>query len=117
MRGEGSMAWEKYGERRYYYRSVRRDGQVKKLYYGAGPTGQLAAAVDALRRAERQAEEAVRRAARDRLDAALALTRDLSRGCELLAAATLLAAGLHRPSRHPWRIWRDGHKVLKHDSP
>src|SRR5436190_1019339 len=37
MRGEGTMAWEKYGERRYYYRSVRRDGKVKKIYYGAGP--------------------------------------------------------------------------------
>ena len=110
------MAWEKYGARRYYYRCVRRDGAVKKLYYGAGATGQLAAEVDALRRAERQAEADARKARKDRLDAAMTLTRDLSGGCELLAAATLLAAGFHRPSRHPWRIWRDGCRTLRHDS-
>ena len=110
------MAWEKYGARRYYYRCVRRDGAVKKLYYGAGATGQLAAEVDALRRAEQKAEIETRKAQKDRLDAAMTLTRDLSEGCELLAAATLLAAGYHRPSRHPWRIWRDGRRTLKHDS-
>ena len=110
------MAWEKYGARRYYYRCVRRDGAVKKLYYGAGATGQLAAEVDALRRAERQAEADARKARKDRLDAAVTLTQDLSRGCDLLAAATLLVAGYHRPSRHLWRIWRDGRRTLKHDS-
>src|SRR5262245_54971646 len=112
MRGEGTMAWERYGQRRYYYRSVRRDGKVKKLYYGAGFVGRLAAAVDALRHAERQAEEAARRAVKDRLDIAVRVTCDLSRGCELLAAATLLAAGYHRASRHPWRPWRDGRRAL-----
>src|SRR4051794_5358156 len=106
------MAWEKHGERSYFYRSIRRDSKVKKLYYGAGPTGHLAAEVDALRRAERQAEADARKAQRDRLDAAVALTRDLSAGCDLLAAATLLAAGYHRPSRHRWRTWRDGRRAL-----
>jgi hypothetical protein len=106
------MAWEKYGRRRYYYRSVRRGGKVNKVYYGAGPAGQLAAAVDTLRRAEQRAEANARKAQKDRLDAAVTLTRDLSGGCEVLAAATLLTAGYHRPSRHPWRIWRDGRRAL-----
>ena len=110
------MAWEKHGERSYFYRSVRHDGKVVKVYYGAGPVGRLAAEVDARCRAEQKAEIETRKARKDRLDAAMTLTRDLSEGCELLAAATLLAAGFHRPSRHPWRIWRDGRRTLKHDS-
>jgi hypothetical protein len=85
---------------------------VKKLYYGAGAAGQLAAAVDTLRRAEQRAEADARKAHRDCLNAAMTLTRDLSGGCDLLAAATLLVAGYHRPSRHPWRIWRDGRRAL-----
>jgi hypothetical protein len=106
------MAWERHGGRSYYYRSVRRDGKVVKAYYGTGPVGRLAAEVDALRRAEQRAEAAARQARRDRLDAALTLTRDLGGGCEVLAAATLLVAGFPRPSRHPWRIWRDGRRAL-----
>jgi len=106
------MAWQKRGKRAYYYHSVRQGGRVRRVYHGTGPTGQLAAAVDALRRAERQAEEAARRAAKDQLDFAGKLTQDLSRGCELLAAATLLVGGYHRPSRHNWRIWRHGRRTL-----
>src|SRR4051794_18721354 len=107
------MAWEKRGNKTYFYRSVFCDGKVKKIYYGAGPAGKLAADADALRRAERKAEEEARRWQKDQLDAAVTLTRDLNLGCELLAAATLLAAGYHRPCRHPWRTWRDGKQILK----
>ena len=107
------MAWQKRGKRAYYYHSVRQGGRVRRVYHGTGPTGQLAAAVDALRRAERQAEEAARRTAKGQLDVAVALMRDLSRGCEVLAAGTLLAAGFHRPSRHCWRPWRYGRRALK----
>src|SRR5262245_45454407 len=106
------MAWEKHGRRSYYYRSVRRAGKVVKVYHGTGPVGRLAAEVDALRRAEQRAKAEDRKAQNDRLDAAMTLTCDLGRGCEVLAAATLLAAGFHRPSRHPWRIWRDGRRAL-----
>jgi hypothetical protein len=106
------MAWEKRRERAYFYRSVRRNGKVKKQYYGTGPTGRLAANADALRRAERVAAEQAHRAEKDQLDVAVRLTHDLSRCCDLLAAAALLAAGFHRPCRHPWRIWRDGRRTL-----
>src|SRR5262249_29481944 len=113
--GAAPMAWEQRGggERTYFYRSIRREGRVKKLYYGAGPVGHLAAEVEALRRAEQRADAEACKAQKGRLDAAVTLTRDLSAGCELLAAAPLLAAGYHRPSRHPWRIWRDGRQALK----
>jgi hypothetical protein len=106
------MAWEKRGARSYFYRSVRCAGKVKKLYYGTGPTGRLAAQADTLRRAERVAAEKAHRAEKDRLDVAVRLTHDLSRCCDLLAAAALLAAGFHRPGRHPWRLWRNGRRTL-----
>jgi hypothetical protein len=107
------MGWEKRHNRTYYYRSVRQQGRVTKVYYGPGPVGKLAAEVEAFRRAEREAEENIRRAARDQLDAAVALTRDLARWCEFLAAGTLLAAGYHRHARHPWRRWRHGRTALR----
>ncbi len=107
------MAWEKRGKRTYYYRCIRSEGKVKKVYYGTGPVGRVAANIDAVRRAERQAAQQAMKVQADRLDAAVALTRELGRACELLTAATLLAAGFHRPSRHPWRRWRHGRKVLR----
>jgi hypothetical protein len=107
------MAWEAHGNRKYFYRSVWHEGRVKKLYYGAGPLGQLAANADALRRAEAKAIQEARRAHADRLDIAQELTRTLSQGCALLVAATLLAAGYHRPGRHSWRRWRNGRRALK----
>src|SRR5262245_23588197 len=102
------MAWERRSARTYYYRSIRQEGRGEKVYHGNGPVGRLAAALDTLRRTEQRAEAEARKAHRDRLDVAMTLTRDLSGGCEVLAAATLLAAGYHRPSRHPWRTWRHG---------
>jgi hypothetical protein len=106
------VAWEQRGQKTYYYRTVHQDGKVRRLYLGTGPAGRLAADADALRRAERKAEQEALRAWQGQLDAAATLNRDLNRGCEVLAAATLLAAGFHRPCRHAWRIWIDGRRTL-----
>ena len=46
------------------------------------------------------------------VDAALTLTVDLCRACGLVAEAAMLSAGYHRPSRHTWRAWRHGRRVL-----
>ena len=107
------MAWQKHGPRTYFYRSVRCDGRVRSVYYGAGPVGRFAAAADALRRAEREAAAAARRAQNDQVGAAVALTRALCDLCDLLASATLLAAGYHRPSRPAWRSWGNGRRTLR----
>jgi len=107
------MAWEKHGDREYFYRSVRQDGRVKKIYYGAGPHAKFAASADALRRAERQAEDEKRRSQKEQLETALALSQEFDRLCDLLTNAALLAAGYHRPSRHFWRKWKNGQKILK----
>ncbi len=106
------MAWEKHGNRRYYYKSVRVTGKVRKVYLGTGAFGNLAAGVEAARRARRQADGAAVHAFTEQLAAVTALSTVFSATCELLASASLLAAGYHRPSRHPWRSWKNGRQAL-----
>lgn len=51
------MAWESRQNRirRYYTRSVKVNGRVRRQYFGCGLAGQVAADMDAHDRAERQA--------------------------------------------------------------
>jgi hypothetical protein len=50
------MGWETRGGRGWYYtRSEKRGGKVIREYGGGGSVGELAAAADALQRAQRQA--------------------------------------------------------------
>jgi hypothetical protein len=107
------MAWEKRGERSYFYRTIRHGGGWRRVYYGTGPVGQFAAEVDALRRAENQAFVAAAQTARARLEEVISQTLELQRGCELLTSAVLFLAGYHRASRHRWRPWRHGRNALQ----
>src|SRR5689334_17649435 len=74
LHGRGkAMGWDvRTSGRRYYYRSRRPDGggQPRRQYLGTGPEAEMAAAEDAQRRDERQAEQEARRAERARLQAA-----------------------------------------------
>jgi hypothetical protein len=97
------MAWEKHGEKRYYYRSTRVNGRVVKVYCGPGTVGRLAAEVDTRCQEERRAEHEARLAERIRLQALAAMTVQFRDLCQVLADAVLLTAGFHRPNRQPWR--------------
>src|SRR4051794_2850735 len=88
-----SMAWEWRGDRTYYYRSVRPGTRVREAYFGGGPAGELAAAVEADARARRAAEGHALAAERRRLGPADGALRALEAACALMADATLLAAG------------------------
>ena len=105
------MAWEARGSRRYYTRSKRVNGRVVREYVGAAgaPVAELAAAADALRRADRRAASEARRAEQASWQAALAPLMELSRVADLMARAALLAAGYHRHSRSSWRKKRYVH--------
>ncbi len=107
------MAWEKRCKKMYFYRSVRCKGKVRKVYYGTGPTGKLAAETDALRRAEQRAGKMELSAGTERLQPALNLARRFEETCALLASANLLAAGFHRPYRHSWRTWIHGRRAIR----
>ena len=79
------------------------DGRVVREYLGAGAIAEVAAAGDALRRADRRAEAEANRAEQARWREALAPLLELSRVADLLARAALLAGGYHQHSRSSWR--------------
>ena len=65
--------------------------------------GELAAQVDAISRAEREADSEARRAERAEMDALDASVRGLDEVADLLARAALLAAGYRQHKRGEWR--------------
>ncbi len=97
------MAWERRGAKRYYTRSVRREGRVVRQYFGTGPVAELAAATDEERRLRREIAARDRRAEKARHDAAFSPLQELCKLADLLAAASLLVAGYHRHDRGEWR--------------
>jgi hypothetical protein len=97
------MGWEPRGNKFYYFRYRKLNGRVTRQYLGAGAVAELAAAADAVKRADRRAVMEARRAEEARWRAALTPLVELCRAADLMARATLLAAGYHRHSRSSWR--------------
>ena len=92
------MAWEKRGNKRYYYRKRRQGGRVVSEYVGAGELAETCAQLDALERQLRQAE-------RQRLQELRALDAQLNHVCDLIRALTyaaLLTTG-HHTHKGQWR--------------
>jgi hypothetical protein len=103
------MGWEVRGRCRFYTRSRKVAGRVVREYVGTGAVGELAAAADALRRADRRAASEASRAEQARWREALAPLLALSRAADLLARAALLAAGYRQHARSSWRMRRHVH--------
>ena len=103
------MGWEVRGRCRFYTRSRKLAGRVVREYVGTGAVAELAAAADALRRADRQAAADALRAEQVRWAEAAAPLKELSCAADLLTRATLLAAGYHQHSRSSWRRKRHVH--------
>jgi hypothetical protein len=98
------MGWDRpRGGGCYYTRSKKRGGKVIREYVGGGSVGELAAAADALQRAERQARAEARRANQVRWQAALGPLMDLCNGTSLLVKATFFCAGYYLHARTSWR--------------
>jgi hypothetical protein len=96
------MGWEQRGQRTYFYRSVRIDGQPRKEYLGHGPVGELHAQLVSRGLRLREAGRRAWRDERARLavaDAALADVRTLA---SLIFGANMLLAGFH-DHRGEWR--------------
>ena len=102
------MGWEVRGRCRFYTRSRKVAGRVVREYVGTGAVAELAAAADALRRADRRAVMEARRAEEANWQAALAPLMELSRVADLMARTALLAGGYHRHAR-TWRKKRYVH--------
>jgi hypothetical protein len=104
------MAWERRGESRYYYRSVRDGEKVRKEYVGRGEIAEALAHADEtmrLSRAERREHER-RESAKEleRLEALAAPFLELSQTAEILLQAHLIAGG-YRRRKGEWRRRRE----------
>ena len=108
------MGWERpRGGGCYYTRSKKRGGKVIREYVGGGSVGELAAAADALRRAQRQAEWEARRADKARWQTALGPLQELCSGTGLLIKATFFCAGFYLHARTSWRKKHAPHHVSR----
>ena len=101
------MPWEMVGARRYYYRSERVAGRPVRRYIGTGPVAELAAAADDLRRLERAIAVQEEKAEQARRHNAESPLLELCAVTDVLAQASLVAAGHYRHDRGPWRRRRE----------
>lgn len=105
------MSWETRARGgRYYTRSRREGGRVVREYVGCGLVGERAAAADAQRRTAREAERAMIRVERERMQAIDAELAILHRTVDHMTRGSLMAAGFERHKRQ-WRKCRDHHDL------
>jgi cob(I)alamin adenosyltransferase len=109
------MAWEtrRGGRGRYYTRSVRRHGRVEREYIGGGAAGELAAALDSIRRVEREFEARVARAEDEAHARAAGPLEQLCRLSDLLLTISLTHQGFHKHGS----VWRRPRHVPDHADP
>jgi hypothetical protein len=96
------MAWEKRGNRDYYYKKRRIGGRVVSEYVGSGALAELQALLDQEEKESRKYEQAKRLQAEE-LEAKIDQVDEYSR---TLAKAALLLAGYH-PHKGQWRKRRN----------
>ena len=106
------MGWDK---GRYYTRSKKVNGRVIREYCGVGEVAELAAQMDAINRADREAEREARRVERAELEALDVPLNDLNDLADLLARAALVAAGFRQHKRGEWRKRRGNRKRAEHE--
>jgi hypothetical protein len=99
------VGWEK---GRYYTRSRKVNGRVVREYCGTGELAELAAQIDAIKRADREAQREARRAEMDESDALDTSVKEIDELADLLARVALLAAGYRQHKRGEWRRKRRG---------
>lgn len=98
------MGWEsRGGARRYYTRSKRVAGRVVREYVGTGSSAELAAKLDAARRAARAERIRAGQADRARMAAVEEATGAVDAAIDTLLRASLVLAGYHRHHRGEWR--------------
>jgi hypothetical protein len=98
------MAWERRGKTAtYYYRSVRRDGQVKKLYLGKGSAAHKAAKEAAIERANLEAGNQLISREEMKTATACQLSKQVETLSTCLMDAVLLGAGFWRQNYSRWR--------------
>jgi hypothetical protein len=96
------MALEKRRKRSYYYRKERRGSKVRSIYVGSGEVARRLSQLDESRAREEQIKRARARMEREVFEAHDETVERTCSMVEILADATLLAAGFHTHKRQ-WR--------------
>ena len=89
------MGWERRGNKRFYYKSVREGSRVRRQYFGCGPRAQQAAAHAAMEKSRRVADRAELKRLQALLEAPERLATELDECINVLVEAALYGAGLH----------------------
>ena len=98
------MSWEnRKGRGRYYTRSRRVNGRVRREYVGRGDLAEAIAAADDFKRKHKRSLAAAMDADRQRRDAADMLLNQLATATDLFVRAALELSGFHQHDRGQWR--------------
>ena len=97
------MAWERRGNRSYYYRSVRSGTRVTKEYVGGGRAASLIAQLEGIEREQRARKRESAEFDRQRWAALERPALELGSVTDLLVTAAMTAAGYRRHDRGEWR--------------
>ena len=96
------MALEHRGDQTYYYRSVRRDETVHKVYVGAGELARIAHEQDTVARAGLELKERREAKELEHLEDLAGPVLEIDEAAEVLVRAALIAGGFHR-HKGEWR--------------
>jgi hypothetical protein len=99
------MAWERQGNRRYYYRYHHVGGRQIRIYVGPGTVGEQAEHEDQVRRAQQQAQRAAWRAAQADIDRPGTALGEFAEACTSLVHTVLLLNDCYLHDR-TWRRHR-----------
>lgn len=103
------MGWEtRKGGGRYYTRSRRVNGRIRREYIGTGELAEAMAVLDALEREDRELKREEEQRERKRLDDLDREARTYCAAVDRILADALMAAGYHRHARGEWRKKRHG---------
>jgi|SRR5215212_5384740 len=90
----------------YYYRSVRRGDEIRKVYVGSGDLALIAYEQDVMSRAAEEHRRQEERHELEQLEALVAPVLEVDEAAEVLARAALVAGG-YRRHKGEWRMKRD----------
>jgi hypothetical protein len=96
------MALEKRGGNLYYYRSIRRDDKVRRVYVGSGELATIAHERDLMDRAVEEGRRQEERRELENLESLAAPVLEVGEAAEILTRAHLIASGCHR-HKGEWR--------------
>ncbi len=98
------MSWEtRANGKKYYTRSRREGGKIRREYVGGGTLGELAAKLDEIERDSRLLEAQLTREARRQVEELEEAMAEFDEIADKIGRGLLIVAGYHQHNRSEWR--------------